>query len=229
MSDIGQRLTTNTRATIWSLYNQSGWSVKKIQRELHVSRNSVRKWIKRKNLNDLPRNKKNMSHREHSRMKKLLKNGNSVRQTAKVLSRSSSYVYGKIRRSKVNPTGLYPYKPKRKLRMKKKHKQKRLNFILKRKITHSKLKKTVFADEKPFELGKPPNSQNVRFWKENGDIAKRYYEKDKHSTVVHCFAAISYHGKSKIRWYVKENIIKQGVFQFMCFIYVFKQIKYFQF
>ena len=67
-------------------------------------------------------------------------------------------------------------------------------------------------DEKPFQLFKPPNHQNNRYWSENAAGVKnaRVFKVPKFPTTIHTFTAISYYGKSEIRFYVEEQKILKG-------------------
>ena len=118
-----------------------------------------------------------------------------------------------VRRSASNPNGIYPYKTQKKMRITGKQKQKRLNYLnalpSNRHALMLRLKRRIIYDEKPFELGKQPNRQNCRQWRESaGDVDE--FPNDKYPTKIHVMAAVSYYGKSKLHWYLKKSKFVKG-------------------
>ena len=127
---------------------------------------------------------------------------------------------------KRNPQGIFPYKAKRRIRLTVSQKKKRLDCIKKLGYSNktrllNKLKKKIIYDEKHFELESFPNRQNTRFWNQNADIPGRYYIQEKHPNKIHCFATVSFFGKSKLRWYVNERIGRRGKFNYICFFCIY--------
>jgi transposase-like protein len=206
------RVSESLRQTIYCMYNRLGYSIRKIANETQLDRKVVRRWIERPNSRDKARNCLNLSDRRQQMLKRSLKINNSIRKTAIENSISYSSVRKYCRRTASNKTGLFPYKPIKKLRMVSKHVEKRTKFVNRRRLTYAKLKKTIFADEKPFMLGTIPNKQNCRFWNEHGQVYEREFIVDKNPTTIHCFAAISWYKKSKLRWYLREKSIVRGMF-----------------
>jgi transposase len=209
-----KRLNNGQRHAISALFIQ-GWSKKKIYRELKVDMKTVARWTKRNTYTDNARNSLLISDRLKRKLKISVKKGSSIRKTAKNFLISPSTVWKYIRKSKRNPKGIFPYKAKRKLRLSISQKQKRLEYIKKLGYSNqtrllNNLKKKIIYDEKPFELEGCPNRQNTRFWNEHADIPERYYVKEKHPTTVHCFAAVSFFGKSQLRWYLKDRVGRKG-------------------
>ena len=75
----------------------------------------------------------------------------------------------------------------------------------------TELKTIVWYDEKPLELEKILNRQKVRFWSNNGNDVRRNFIKHKKTTKIHCFVAVSWWGKSDIRWYVNKHTNAQCI------------------
>jgi transposase len=219
------RLTISQRIQIKSLRLQ-GWSMRDIANHMQCNIKAVQRWSQRnfQNMNDKTRRcKSKFTLKFKKNILASMKRNNSLRKTANQYNISHSSVYKMVRRNAKNPAGLFPYKPKKSLRLTNVHRQKRLKWCSKFKPTNSTLKKLICCDEKPFELQSVPNVQNTRFWSNNSNVIEdqRLFLQDKHPTVVHMFAAINWYGKSAIKWFLEEKENKKGLNIFWCFIYIY--------
>ena len=145
----------------------------------------------------------------------------SLRDTAKD-GVSHEYVRTKVRRSAANPNGLYPYRRRKVLRLTVLHKKKRIDYIAAMPYNApwrslNRLKGKIIYDEKPFELGKPPNTQNNRYWADCIDKVV-LYPMDKYPSKLHAMAVISYFDKGDIKWYHNETTYKRGIILFFLYI-----------
>jgi transposase len=214
------RISKEKKIIIQSLYHQK-FAIREISRRLKISRKCVKTWIKRPlgEVKEKPRRVIKVSCRKLRAIKKdiAVPNSMSIRKASLKHKISSSSVYKLIRKSKENNNGLIPFKSVKKINVSALQQIKRVNFANElTKITNWH-KKIVIYDEKPFELEKTPNKQNNRYWASNKQIADQYrvFRQDKHPTKVFCFASISWHGKSNIRWYVQERLNRNGMHDFI--------------
>ena len=212
-----QRTSSETRSAIIALKkNNPTWTRAKVARILKISWQVVNTWWDRESVVDKPSNQVLLTPRTKRLLKFTVKKGTSIREAAKNFKISSSKVYKEIRRSKNNPTGLFPYKVKKIPCVNKIQKKQRKNYLQKfptnKKEFEKVYRKRIIYDEKPFQLFKPPNHQNNRLWSENAEGVKnaRVYKVPKGPSKIHIFAAISYYGKSEIRFYVEEQKILKG-------------------
>jgi hypothetical protein len=207
------RITLGQRQAIKALYNR-GWGIYKIAQSLKLGYKTVKLWANRTTMTDKPRNMKPISLRTLHKMKKDLIATKSLRKTAKRHGYSHEFIRKKLRRSAANPHGLYPYKSQQVLRLSKSQKEKRINYIKTMPYDNatellSRLKRKVIYDEKPFELGHPPNKQTNRQWSYNTDDLDTY-PMDKNPNKIHVMASITYFNKSKLFWYLEEDTYKKG-------------------
>ena len=211
------RITIATRHAIQVLKNL-GWSKGQISKHLGVSKyETVERWFNRESVKDKPRNQKLISERKLNNIKKDISDDNvgSLRKVAIKNKVSPSKVYKVMRRNAKNKQGMFPYKSKPKLRLTQLQKQQRISYVNGfpqcLQIIIIELKRRIGYDEKPFEIGKSPNRQNRQFWSTNAhNVPQRYQFKDKKRTTIHCFAAINYYKKSRLRFYVKKQ--RNGIF-----------------
>ena len=73
-----------------------------------------------------------------------------------------------------------------------------------------RLKRKIIYDEKPFELGAPPNIQNHRKWAVSRDQADTY-PMDKHPSKLMVMEAIGWDVKSDLFFYVEEGYYVKGM------------------
>lgn len=208
-----KRLSKRLRCTIQELYAK-GWSINKISDELKKSKKTIRRWTKRDDAKDKSRNIK-VDERKKRIIISSLKKGGSTRSVGKEEGLSHTTVLKHARRNKFNKNGVFPYKPKKVLKITQQQQQKRINYIKKFDFNNqtrlrNQLKKRIYYDEKPWEIEKIPNQQNTRYWSTNKNIKQREFIKYKHPTIINMFAAISYYKKSSIKFYVKPRVISRG-------------------
>lgn len=217
-----KRVDKSTRHAIIALKKKNpSWNRNKVSKKLKISWDTANRWWGEDSIKEKGRRTKQLTEGQKSFIIKNLKSGESLRSCAKKFGQkfnfSISYqkVYSIARKSKQNTGGLYPYKLQLKCSLSEKQVQQRRNYMFKFPHVQDSFKrfiqKRIIYDEKPFQLGKPPNKQNNRYWNENNDIQNRIYSSKKSPTTIEVFAAISYFGKSNIRFYIEENTYKRGV------------------
>ena len=197
-----------------------GWGIAKIAKELKMYYHTVELWYNRGTVEDKPRTAKYVSEREIRAMGRDLKKTESLRITGKGYGHSHEFVRKKVRRSAANPHGLYPYKPIKMLRLTIGQKRKRKEYIMTMPYTNhnrllSRLKRKIIYDEKPFELGAPPNPQNHRKWAVSRDQADTY-PMDKHPSKLMVMAAVGWAVKSDLYFYVVEGQYVKGMLHVCC-------------
>ena len=198
------KLTQHNRVRIQALYN-TGMNISQLSRDFKVTRNTIKKWINRsKNMvSDENRSGRppKVSRRLSRTLKREIQQDNSLRR----LAMNHSLSHETIRRHLVDcPNPLFPYKVKSILKLSTSDKRKRIDFC--KKYESTDITKWTFVDEKPFQLFQPPNKQNKRSWRRRSaknTVTK--YNLVKHPKKIHMFAAINMRGKSKLRWYLKEQ------------------------
>ena len=103
----------------------------------------------------------------------------------------------------------FPYKPPLQILATNRQEKQRIEFC--EKYQNMSWRGVTFIDEKTLSLGTIPNRQNTRFWRPKGEIDDiPVFKLAKHSVSVNMFAAINYHGKSDVRWYLEECRYKKG-------------------
>ena len=210
-----KRISHRTRATIQEL-SRRGWSVGRIKRELNVCRNTVKRWRNRNTVQDLSR-RPSLVTRYRRRMIALVRDERmSVWQVAQHFEVSRSTVRRAIRRSVLNPLGLFPYRGRSVVSLTPRQTEQRRSFCAgwPRSMAGmtSTMTRRVYADEKPFKLSALGNVQNQRFWANRlDDVADdRERTAEAHPTVIHVFASISWHHKSLLHWFVDEGQFVRG-------------------
>jgi transposase len=209
-----KRTTGCSRSAVLCL-SQQGFSRRKIMNMIGVSRNVVDRWIVRNTQSDKPRNTLNLSNQKKGMIKRVMKQTKSLRNTGRKMGVSHSTVKKIVRRCKDNRGGLYPYKQKCKLRLSVDQLKQRREYCetlpMSSRGIMNRVKKVIFYDEKPMCLGKGVNKQNNRIWSENPVIVwEQSRFKDKHMSIVHCFACISYNRKSSLKWYGEMTTYQRG-------------------
>lgn len=209
-----KRVSQGVRHTVQTL-SQSGMSQRRIMQTIGVSRNTVKRWMKRDTVKDKVRNSIVNTQQQKGVMKRVLKRTKSLRETGKRLGISPSTVYKYTRRSSDNRNGVFPYKQRPRLRFTDNQLTQRREYCegLPRSdrgiLTH--VKKLIFYDEKPMYLEKGVNRQNNRIWNETPITDLSLFNfKDKHPTVIHFFTCISYYEKGTLRWYGDWVEIQRG-------------------
>jgi transposase len=197
------------RHAIRSLHRK-GHSINSIASIMGSSWRTARRWSRRSSVRDLARTPLQNGTKKEKNCRILLKRGYSLRRTATEVGISAGTVRKLCRRSQKHPSGLFPYKAIRKLRLKVAQRQKRVQYVNTvvgscRENTIRKLKQRIVYDEKKWEVGCVPNKQNTRFWNETGDNEDRTFSVDSYPSTIHVFAAISYFDKSGLRWYVADT------------------------
>ena len=82
---------------------------------------------------------------------------------------------------------------------------------------------------KKWLLGKPPNKQNVRFYRPSPrPKAIGIFPKHSSDTIINCCVGICWYGKSPIRWYVDKVPYIQGLY-ISVFIFIFIVIQIFEY
>ena len=195
-----------------------GKGIYEISKIVNKPYNTVKRWYDRKGAYDKARNFKSVTDRQVRQMRRDLNTNKSLRRTGLQHNCSHEFVRQKVRRSAANPHGLYPYKPTKILRLTALQKRKRVDYIKTMPYEQpnkllNRMKSKVIFDQKPWELGKPPNVQTNRCWVESYDQVQEY-PKDKHPTKIHTMAAISYYDRSKLDWYIEEGEHVRGI----CFV-----------
>ena len=215
------RLPLKVRYTILCLKDRN-WDIASIAKLLELPYNSVKTWYNRDTVNDKARNMKYVSDRDLRKMKRDLKETRSLRKTGKLHGHSHVFISQKCRRSAANPNGLYPYRCIKTLRLTVGQKAKRVAYIQtmpyqnKRSLLR-RLQRKLIYDEKPFELGHPPNKQTNPNWAENIEQVDQY-PMDKHPSKLMIMAAITYWTKSDLYIYVIESKYVKGTFSFVCYV-----------
>ena len=180
-----------------------------------VSRTTVDRWSKCSNTTDKPRHSLNLTPQKKGVIKRVLKSIKTLRGTSVRTGVSPTTVWKTCRRSKHNNSRMFPYKHKPKLRLSLDQIEQRRLYCETYPKTESgilsKVKRTIFYDEKPMYLEKGVNKQNNRIWSDTPDTV--WFDSrpsDTHPTVVHCFAGISYNEKSKLNWYGEMTTYLRG-------------------
>ena len=211
-----------------------GWSIRKIANEMNLRYQVVERWYNRETVNDIPRTGKYVSDREVRAMGRSLQKTESLRTTGKEFGHSHEFVRQKVRRSAANPHGLFPYKPIKVLRLTIGQKRKRKEYINTMPWKNhnrllSRLKRKIIYDEKPFELGAPPNRQNHRKWAKSREQAEKY-PMDKHPSKLMVMAAVGWDVKSDLYFYVVEGEYVKGLLykylQYIIYILTCKMSKF---
>lgn len=206
-----KRIRERTRYTIAELYDR-GWTKSAISLELHVNRKTVDRWCVRNSCQDLPRRRSKVpvTPRLIRLWERKLCQGNTMRQLSRESGVNYSTLRKSVRRTRINKNGLYPYKPQPCLDLNAQQTAKRAAYVRTFSLSNGtrllqQLMRLIFYDETWFELDAPPNKQNKRCWARNRNTSRRRYKKRKQSVKVHSFMAISWFGKSEIRWYVERG------------------------
>ena len=201
-----------------------GCSIYEISKELKIPYNTVKKWYERETINDKPRTRQYVSDKHVRAMKRDLVKTKSLRVTAKAFGHSHEFVRKKVRRSAANPNGLYPYKPIKVLRLTVGQKRKRMEYINAMPWKYAsrllkRLQRKIIYDEKPFELGHPPNVQNNRQWALSREETEQY-PMDKCPSKLMVMAAIGWNVKSDLYFYIIEGEYVRGtLYKHSCALY----------
>lgn len=210
-----KRTSPETRSAIRALFKK-GWTKSKISSELEVDWKTVDRWVKSSTLSDKPRRVVKISPQKVGVFRRQLKSGQSLRRVGRKSGVSHETVRKRVRKSKSNPTGLFPYKNQYTLRLTQKQRVIRQEYCdtfpnTDRAILN-RVKKRVFYDEKPFYLGQMMNKQNNRIWTDSkSDVKSKRVVKDKNPTMVHSFATISYNQKSDLFFFGHKSKYVKGV------------------
>lgn len=159
----------DVRTTIRTLANQFGKSRAWIAKELNLPWKTVDFWVKADGVEDKPRRAKPISDRETRLVKRNMAKGATLREEGRRINRSASFVHKKVRKSVENKDGLFPYKSVYEIELSRRDKERRVAFANSfpyddDELMMNELKLKYWYDEKKWELGKPPNKQNVRYW-----------------------------------------------------------------
>ena len=139
-------------------------------------------------------------------------------------NKSHVFIWQKVRRCASNPNGLYPYKAIKVLRLTIGQKAKRVAYIETMPYANPRsllrrLQRKLIYDEKPFELGHPPNIQNNRSWSVSYEQSEKY-PMDKHPSKLMILAGISYWNRSKLFFYIEESEYVRGIAIRVCVLYI---------
>lgn len=206
------RRSERERGAIQLLYD-NGMRPWQIHRTLHIPFPTVMRWCVRSSTQERPRRR--VAPRVIRRATHLLYHGESLRSAARRLNIDHSTIWRRVRRSILNPQGLFPYRVQRRLRLTGIKKQKRLAYIrglgASRWPRFNRLRTKVYFDQKPWELGHHPSRQNTRCWRRNRRRITTY-PMDKVPSKLHCLVAINFYAKSaQPYWYTRDERYQRGM------------------
>ena len=199
-----------TRQVVQSLKLQ-GFTIYQIAIKLGKTYAYVKRWYDRDidDIRDRPRRRLNLTQRDIRRMKRDIQKPNaSYRKVAKQYNVSHTTVRKITRRSVSNPNGEYPYKYEKKFRQYIQDLPKRRDFGKHFRRIRKIKKKAIWMDQKPFVLQQLPNKQNVRIHAPSLKVALqrgKRLSQDKHQTVVHIQASVSWYSKGDIYIFATEQ------------------------
>jgi transposase len=210
------RLTTVQRHEV-QFFRKQGLTIKQVAEKVGCGLSTVKRWCSRPygKVNDIAGRgrKKELTSRTSRRALKLLKSGNSLRKVGRALKvshetiRTLTKVKEKNRKKGEQKYVLYPYKALTEPDLNPAQEGKRLTYCLAMRARGKFwYKHSTFCDEKTWVLGKPPNRQNNRIWRNpNQKNLIQTIKIEKYSAKIHSFAAINYYGKSELRFYIDES------------------------
>lgn len=212
------RISLDLRTTIRTLFYHAHKKRAEIAKELNLSWKVVDHWVKADSIYDKPRNIKPLSDREERAVKRNIVRGESIKGEANRVERSVSFIRKRVRKSKDNKRGYFPYKSLWQITLSQNDKNRRVLFANsfpydQPTLMIQELQLKYWYDEKKWLLGKPPNKQNRRYYRPSPrPKGVGIFPKFSSDTIINCCVGICWYGKSSIRWYVDKVPYKSGLY-----------------